>query len=154
MSDSVFNTAFETSFRVVLLLSEVASLSSEQISTVDFIATFSKYFEVSDFNLNGDGRVQLRGFSARRGLIQTAIKGLVLKGFVKPILEGDQFLYSLTYQGAEFATKLDAQYAKEYRTAINDILKKWPDLKESKLNAVINHQQRILSDETEFEGAK
>ena len=154
MSDSIFNTTFETSLRVVLLLSEKAFISSEQILAVDFIATFAKYFEISDFNLNGNGRVQLRGFSARRGLVQSAIKGLVLKGFVKPVLDDNQFMYSLTDYGLAFATKLDAQYAKEYRNIIKKILQQWPGLKESELNYVINRQQRILSTGADLEGAK
>ncbi len=145
MDNQVFNTVFETSLRVILLLREKSSLTSGQIACADFIATFARYFETTDVNLNGDGRLQLRGFSVRRRLVQSAIRKLVVKGFLAPVFDGKNFLYKLTDQGVKFSEELKVDYAMNYRNAVKYILQRWPDLKESELSDMINNQQRILN---------
>lgn len=54
-TDRVFNTAFETSLRILLLLdvSDI-DLDEQTIRAADFIATYGKEFELSDDSPNGD----------------------------------------------------------------------------------------------------
>ena len=145
MDNQVFNTVFETALRIILLLREKPLLTSGQIACTDLIATFARYFEAGDINLNGDGRLQLRGFSVRRRLVQAAIKKLVVQGFLTPVSNGKNFMYKLTEQGEEFSEDLKADYAMNYRNTVKSILQRWPDLKEYDLSEMINNQQRVLN---------
>lgn len=54
-TDSVFNTAFETSLRLLILLDESdVDLDVESIQTVDFMATYGKEFSIAENSANGD----------------------------------------------------------------------------------------------------
>ena len=52
---TVFNSTFEISLRILLLLSESedAGLSIDRIAAYDFITIYSKYFDLSDRVLHG-----------------------------------------------------------------------------------------------------
>lgn len=83
MSNKLFNTPFELSLHVVLLL-DVADtgLTLDRIAAYDFIAIYCEDFGVADRSLNGENGFAFSELSARRNLTKTAIKGLVIDGLV------------------------------------------------------------------------
>ena len=85
MNDKVFNTEFEISMRLLLLLtlSKKRKLTFDNLVTADFISNYSKEFGLSHNNLHGENEFSFSEFSARRALSQLAINTLVLDIWVK-----------------------------------------------------------------------
>ena len=83
--NELFNTAFEVSLRVLLILNVAQEkLSLEKITAFDFIANYGTDFEVSDYNLHGINRLRFSEYTVRREKINRGIKDLVLIGYVLP----------------------------------------------------------------------
>ena len=76
MSKKVFNTTFEISMRLLLMLSLVdkRGLTLDNLATADFIANYSKEFGLTDSNLHGDNEFSFSEYSTRRSFAQDAIK--------------------------------------------------------------------------------
>ena len=80
MSNRLFNTPFELSLHVVLLLDVAnAGITLDRIAAYDFMAIYCEDFGVADKSLNGENGFAFSELSARRNLIKTAIKNLVRK---------------------------------------------------------------------------
>lgn len=125
MSNKIYNTVFEVSLRCILLMRECDyPLSSAKIAAADFIATYAKYFDTSQHNINGDGQFQLAEYTSRQKLVNSAIRQLVVKGFILPVESPDGFLYKLTGNGYSLATKLDSEYAHEYQSIVKGMVSK------------------------------
>ncbi len=53
--NNIFNTSFEVSLRILIILNTVQTrLSIDRITALDFIAIYGKDFGVSEYNLHGD----------------------------------------------------------------------------------------------------
>ena len=79
MSNRLFNTPFELSLHVVLLLDVAnAGITLDRIAAYDFIAIYCEDFGVADKSLNGENGFAFSELSARRNLTKTAIKNLVV----------------------------------------------------------------------------
>lgn len=117
MNDKVFNTEFEISMRLLLVLSqsEKKRLTFDSLVTADFISNYSKEFGLSHSNLHGENEFSFSEFSARRALAQKAIKQLVLENLVKVSYSNDGFKYSITERGQALSNSLASDYATEYR---------------------------------------
>lgn len=117
MNNKVFNTEFEISMRLLLLLSlsKKRKLTFDNLVTADFISNYSKEFELSHKNLHGENEFSFSEFSARRALSQLAIKQLVLENLVKVSYSNDGFIYSITERGLALSNSLASDYANEYR---------------------------------------
>ena len=70
----IFNTRFELSLRVLILLnvSKIA-LDLETTYVVDFVATYGRTFSISDINLNGDNQFKFSEFAVRREIVRAAL---------------------------------------------------------------------------------
>ena len=78
MSNRLFNTPFELSLHVVMLLDIVdAAVTLDRIAAYDFIAIYSGDFAISKNALNGENGFAFSELSARRKLIKAALKDLV-----------------------------------------------------------------------------
>ena len=117
MNNLIFNTTFEISIRVLLLLSLVKNkgLTLDGIITADFIANYSKEFGLSNNNLHGDNEFSFSELSARRVSVQNAIKDLVLENMIKVSYSKYGFQYSITDRGQTFCNNLTSDYASEYK---------------------------------------
>ena len=71
---TVFNSTFEVSLRILLLLSESgdAGLSIDRIAAYDFITIYSRYFDLSDRVLHGENEFGYSEIASRRNKAQTA----------------------------------------------------------------------------------
>ena len=139
MSNHIYNTVFEVSLRCILLLRECCyPLSSVKIAASDFMATYAKYFDSSQCNINGDGQFQLAEYTSRQKLVNSAIRRLVVKGFILPVESSDGFLYKLTENGYLWATKLTSEYAHEYQSIVRGLVSKISELTDYELVNEIN----------------
>lgn len=122
-TDKVFNTTFETSLRILLLLdASDIDLDEQAIRAVDFIATYGKEFELSADSPNGDNPYMYCELAARKSLTNEALKLLVVNGFVQPSATKNGFLYRTTFHGHRYATSLKSKYAEEYQRAASSAL--------------------------------
>lgn len=116
MSSSVFNSVYETSMRLVLLLNTFdCPLSSEELFVFDFIATYGKKFGLTDVSLNGDSEFTLSKATLRRKRVMEAISYLVRNGYIIPIIAKSETKYELTDKGNEFYKKISMSgYSEKY----------------------------------------
>ena len=82
--NNIFNTSFEVSLRILIILNTVQTrLSIDRITDLDFIAIYGKDFGVSEYNLHGDNDYRFSEYTSKREIVSQAIKELVLRGYVK-----------------------------------------------------------------------
>lgn len=124
--ESLFNSRFETSLRVLLLLAEatVWPLSASTISNIDFMATYGKEFGVSEYDLHGQNRYKFSQLTAKKQLIDEAIKKLVRLGLIKvDLING--YKYMITDGGINFIDEMNDAYSNQYRSIVGSIFKKY-----------------------------
>lgn len=116
MSSSVFNSVYETSMRLVLLLNTFdCPLSSEELFVFDFIATYGKEFGLTDVSLNGDSEFTLSKATLRRKRVMEAVSYLVRNGYIMFIAEKNETKYELTKRGNGFNKKISQSgYSEKY----------------------------------------
>ena len=139
--DKVFNTPFELSLRVLLILScEKVALTADMITAIDFITVYGKIFGVSDNNLHGDSDYKFSEFTSRRGLVNLAIKSLALDGFVDIANSEGEFLYEINERGNAYISSLHSEYAGEYCALAKQVLAFADGKSTREVIAVINRQ--------------
>ena len=115
--NKVFNTSFETSLRISLLLDiSKEAMGLDEICTADFIATYAGEFTDSEASVNGENRFMYSEYATRRELAGIALKELVLRGIAEPVMTSKGFAYRLTKEGRRFSACLESSYACEYRS--------------------------------------
>ena len=116
MISSVFNSIYETSMRLVLLLNTFdCPLSSEELFVFDFVATYGKEFNLTDVSLNGDSEFTLSKATLRRKRVMEAISYLVRNGYVTPVIAKSETKFELTDKGNEFYKKISQLgYSEKY----------------------------------------
>lgn len=115
--NKIFNTTFESSLRILLLLSvsEDEQMTLDRIANYDFITIYSKYFGISDMALYGENEFGFSEFAARRGMMQSTMKSLVLDGLVSVKRRQNGFQYSISVVGKTVAGKMKSEYANNYK---------------------------------------
>lgn len=110
---TVFNSTFEVSLRILLLLSESgdAGLSIDRIAAYDFITIYSRYFDLSDRVLHGENEFGYSEIASRRNKAQAAIKEMVLDGFVLVVRSKEGYKYRIAENGKKVASNLVSEYA-------------------------------------------
>ena len=123
MKTNIFNTTFEISLRIILLLDAFDSPKNlDMLYAADFISTYGAEFGVSEDNLNGDNLYKFCEVSTRRELVRGAIQNLVLTGMVYPEQKKEGFEYVITKNGRLYCQLLDSEYANEYRNIAKDVV--------------------------------
>jgi len=113
--DSLFNTPFEMSLRLLILLSAGGSKTADMLALADTVVIYGAEFGVADENLHGGVNYILDEFDTRRELVKETTRQLVRKGLVRVTPEYDGFRFSVAPQGKEFSNSLDSDYAAQYR---------------------------------------
>ena len=125
MNTSALGSTFEISLRILLLLNEVrgAALDEQQIGAGDFIAVYAADFGLLDENLHGYSNYRFSEYPARKHLVSSALKGLLLDGNIRfqPVPTG--YKYFITDDGKSICKKLTSNYANEYRIAVQTVIK-------------------------------
>lgn len=117
---NIFNTEFEVSLRIVIILSEYedSSLTSDMITIVDFLSIYNNTFEISDKNLHGNNPFKFSEFASKRELVRQALKRLVSEGFVKVKCDENGFLYSITENGLRYSDSFTSKYSNILRETV------------------------------------
>ncbi len=141
MSNKLFNTPFELSLHVVLLL-DVADtgLTLDRIAAYDFIAIYCEDFGVADRSLNGENGFAFSELSARRNLTKTAIKDLVVDGLVVATDDETGILYSVSESGRKMGEGFQSEYAERYKELMRLVVEKYGNYSDVQLFNEINKQ--------------
>lgn len=122
--NKLFNSVFENSLRIILLLAEFGEAHSiDMIYATDFMVSYGATFSMSETDLNGENPYKFSEFASRREIVHAALKELVLDGLVFPTSTEHGILYSITDTGREFSQTLNSEYAQEYRKTAKKIVK-------------------------------
>lgn len=134
---SGIGSIFEMSLRIMLLLKETdEKLDEEQIGALDFAAVYAADFDVLDENLHGYGSYRYSEYLARKSVISTALRSLVLNGRIILYPSNSGYRYELSTKGKEQCAALKNEYADEYILAVNAVIQKYG----------INNLQRLIVD--------
>lgn len=80
----VFNTPFELSLRVLLILScDSTGKTADMMAAIDFITVYGQSFNISHTSLHGNNDYRFSEFTSRLGLVRQAIKSLALDGLLR-----------------------------------------------------------------------
>lgn len=141
MADKLFNTPFELSLHIVLLLDTVGGgFTIERITDYDFIAVYAPDFGFKAESLNGDNGFAFSELSAKRKLMKEAIKDLVLDGLVTALDSMEGIVYSLSSSGLAMSGKFESEYAAMYRKVIKQVHRRYRNKSEVELSGIINKQ--------------
>ena len=111
----LFNTEFETSMRLLLLLNNYPKvLDSEEIRIIDLLTVYVKQFNISDISLNGDCIQTLAEFTSGIELFEVSLKELALEGLISVRMTSDGFKYKINKKGSQYCSQMSTDYAKEY----------------------------------------
>lgn len=124
MSESALGSIFEISLRILLMLKELfpSKLDEQQIGALDFISVYAADFGLLDENLHGYGDYRFSEYPARKHMVNSALKNLVLDGYVRLSPTPTGYRYSVTEAGMRVCKQLDNDYAEEYIIAIHALL--------------------------------
>ena len=112
----VFNSTFENSLRMILLLSEFNSSELlDRLYTTDFLTVYGRDFGLAPINLNGDNDFEYSELQSRKVVCKNALRELVLNGLVIPIKDQTGIRYQINDEGKEYADSLQSEYAMAYR---------------------------------------
>lgn len=138
----IFNSAFEVSLRIMLMLSQTvgSDMSIDRIVAYDFISLYSAYFDLADVNLHGDNEFGFSELSARRGVVQDALKVLVLDGLVKVRRCRSGFCYEITEAGVAFTKGQKTDYANSYRSLVRKVHKRYAEIAEIEIMTIISQK--------------
>lgn len=141
VNNMLFNSPFEMSIRVLLLLSEIDDyMSADKIMALDFIICYSNDYGLLFSNLHGINQYKLSEIANRRKLVYESIKILVTKGMIKVKIEKG-YLFSITTTGKEFIDSLESSYSKEYRKISATVIDKYGSESEDSILNVIRFGQ-------------
>lgn len=124
MNTSALGSIFEISLRILLILNEQQdkSLDEQQIGAVDFISVYAADFGLLDENLHGYSSYRFSEYPARKHMVASALKNLVLDGYVRLRPTSTGYRYSVTEAGKNVCGKLTSNYAEEYILAIQAVI--------------------------------
>ena len=123
--NNIFNTSFEVSLRILIILNTVQTrLSIDRITALDFISIYGKDFGSSEYNLHGDNDYRFSEYTSKRKIVSQALKELILRGYIIPHCNKSGFNYSISRSGTMFCRSLNDKYAEDF----TDIVKKTDSL--------------------------
>lgn len=148
--NKIFNTTFENSLRILLLLSvDKNSKNTDLISVLDFIAIYSKTLGIGNKDLHGQNPFAFCEYTTRRDIINTSIKELVLRGFISVEKSSKGFCYKLTQSGKKAISNLSTDYANNYLIAVKSALAFAKGKNEKQLMSFINKKANEIGGNNE-----
>lgn len=127
MNESALGSTFEISLRILLMLNErsASALDEQQIGAIDFISVYAADFGLLDENLHGYSNYRYSEYPARKHMVASALKNLVLDGYVHLNTTSTGYRYSITETGKTVCGKLISNYAKEYIIAVKSVINRF-----------------------------
>ena len=137
--NNIFNTSFEVSLRILIILNTVQTrLSIDRITDLDFIAIYGKDFDVSEYNLHGDNDYRFSEYTSKREIVSQALKELVLRGYIIPHCNKSGFNYSISKSGTMFCESLNDKYAEDFTNIVKKTNSLFLEYSDRKLIRSIN----------------
>jgi len=133
----LFNTEFEVSMRLLILIDSIGNLNEDELAYIDFFSIYSRTFNFGNDNLNGDCSFPVNEITIQRKLIKNAIKDLVLKSLIKVSFDNIKgYVYSVTNQGYSYVRKIDDSYSRQYQQNVRLIKSKLSPISILKLKEI------------------
>ena len=138
----LFNTPFEVSLRILLILYAVKPLSMtiDRISAYDLMSVYGQDFGISKKNLHGENQFSFSEFSAKRKQLNDALKTLLLDGFASVERSPGGFLFGLNEQGRNFAKSMKSEYAAKYMETVKKTHQMFKETSDASLLSKITEQ--------------
>lgn len=135
---TIFNSDFEVSLRILLLLSQTRrALSKEEIVNFDFITVYSADFGIGDENLHGDNGFKYGEIASRQEKARIALKQLVVKGLIS-VDTNNGFQYSITHEGMRFANAMESTYSAEYKRIASEVMIRYSNYSDTEVSMEID----------------
>lgn len=127
MNGSALGSTFEISLRILLMLNELpnSTLDEQQIGAIDFISVYAADFGLLDENLHGYSNYRFSEYPARKHMVASALKDLVLDGYVRLHPTSTGYRYSIAEAGKTVCGKLTSNYAEEYIIAVQTVFNRF-----------------------------
>lgn len=149
MNEAPIGSSFEMSLRILLMLNAMPGiyLDEIQIATIDFISVYAADFDLLDENLHGYGNYRFSEYPARRELVTSALRELVLGRYVLLKASPNGYQFSITDSGKAICEKLTSSYADEYVIAVNAVAEGF-DINDSSamIKAINAHAEESLEE--------
>ena len=138
----LFNTPFEVSLRILLILYAVKPLSMtiDRISAYDLMSVYGQNFGIAEHNLHGENPFSCSEFSAKRKQLNGALKSLVLDGFVSIEHSPSGFLFGLNEHGRAFAKSMQSEYAATYMETTKKTHQRFGETSDASLISMITEK--------------
>lgn len=137
--NDIFNTTFEMSLRVLIILNACQNkLSIDRITAIDFISVYGRDFGVSEYNLHGNNSYKFSEYAIKRQIVSQSIKELALKSYVKPCYSKDGFAYEISENGVMLCQSLNDDYANCFHDIVKKTIKMFSNYSDRKLALFIN----------------
>lgn len=132
--NNVYNTPFEMSLRILLMLSIDTNtyFTYDRILALDFINCYAKEFELSDENLYGINDCMRAEIANRRLLVKEAIKILVMEAYLQVKLKKG-FTFKITKTGRIVAENLASMFAVKYKAVARLSINRYKKEKDEEL---------------------
>ncbi len=118
----IFNTEFEVSMRLLILIDSINFLNEDELAYLDFFSIYSRTFNFDNDNLNGECSFPINEITLQRKLIKNALKELVLKSFVKINFDNIKgYTYSISDEGHSYISKINDSYSIQYQVNVQTI---------------------------------
>lgn len=127
MNESVLGSTFEISLRILLMLNELSAstLDEQQIRAIDFISVYAADFDLLDENLHGYSNYRFSEYPARKRMVASALKDLVLDRYARLHPTSTGYRYSITEVGRSVCGNLTSNYAEEYIIAVQSVINRF-----------------------------
>ena len=136
---NVFNTPFEMSLRILIILYAAQSkLSIDRITALDFISIYGRDFGVSEYNLHGNNSYRFSEYAIKREIASQAIKELVLRNYITPYCYKSGFGYNISSSGISFCETLSDEYAECFTNVVKKSIVLFSNYSDRKLTHCIN----------------
>lgn len=130
----IFNSDFEISLRILVLLNNVDyPVSVDYVTTIDLFTTYGKNYGFLDTNLHGDISFKFSEISSRRKLVNNSLRELVIKGLIKVKKNHLGFTYEISEDGVTICSNMNSNYFNKYNDYSKDIINQTKDFDEVSL---------------------
>lgn len=137
----IFNTIFENSTRVLLILYPLRKpISSDMVAILDFITLYSGTLGIGGKDLNGQNSFAFCEYMARQSIIKEGIKNMSVYGLIDIHKTTNGFCYTINNKGKEFVQSLTSNYKTEYLQNLKVTLNFTKNKKEKTLISFINEK--------------